>query len=341
MTAAWGRLAVAVALLALAGPMRAYADDDDDAGPKPPNRAVEVDGQPGLKLDPETLRKNGIVVTVLQPAPWQNRLRGYGTVLDPTPLAQLASGLAVARARLQTAQARLTASQTAFERAGTLYHGQQNVSLAQLQSAQAAYRGDQATLAEADTQTRTLETTAILRFGPVLGRTIADGGPLLDDLLARRRLLVRVTLPSGTPLQIPPKQATLDVATSANRGPIDFLSPASSVDPRIQGASYLYVAPASTAVLPGMSVLVSLPAGPPLAGLAVPRSAVLWWEGLAWIYREPHPGLFVRTQIDTSLPSGDGGYIVRGLARTTIVTEGAQLLLSEEFRAQLQGGDDD
>jgi hypothetical protein len=50
---------------------------------------------------------------------------------------------------------------------------------------------------------------------------------------------------------------------------------------------------------------------------------------------------FSRIQIAPELPAPGGGYIVKDLpADTEIVSAGAQLLLSEEFRAQIQVGED-
>jgi hypothetical protein len=45
--------------------------------------------------------------------------------------------------------------------------------------------------------------------------------------------------------------------------------------------------------------------------------------------------------IATDLPAPDGGYIANDVAKDAeIVTHGAQLLLSEEFRAQIQVDED-
>jgi hypothetical protein len=94
-------------------------------------------------------------------------------------------------------------------------------------------------------------------------------------------------------------------------------------------------------VLPGMNVLAFLPSGTAIDGATVPAEAVIWWQDRAWIYRRIGPQTFARNQIATELPAPGGGYIVKDLpADTEIVSSGAQLLLSEEFRAQIQVGED-
>ncbi len=307
---------------------------------KAPLRVAEANGQPVVKLDAQTLKASGIEVTALSPAPFQDQLRGYGTVLDLTQLTDLSNSYASAKAQLQTAQAKLSASKTAYDRAHTLYRGQQNVSLAQFQAADATFQTDQATLAAADSQVRTLAATAVQAFGPVVGKAIVNASPLTSELIKQQVFLLQVTLPPGVTLSAPPQTATIQVK-GGSPAAISFVSPATRTDPRIQGMSFFYLAPASSGVLPGMNVLVSLPSGSPSAGLAIPPSAIVWWQDRAWMYRQAGADSFVRTQVSTSLPSKDGGYVVKDQpAETRIVTQGAQLLLSEEFRAQIQVGAD-
>ena len=307
---------------------------------KAPLRVAETDGQSVVKLDTQALKNSGIEVAALSPAPYQAQLRGYGTVLDLAQLTDLSNTYANARAQQQTAQAKLAASKTAFDRARGLYRNQQNVSLAQFQAADATFQTDQAVLAAADSQVRTLAATAVQTFGPVVGKAVLDGSPLITRLIGRQAFLLQVTLPPGVTLSAPPQTATVQVE-GGPPAPVSFISPATRTDPRIQGMSFFYLAPASSGVLPGMNVLVSLPSGAPGDGLAIPPSAIVWWQDRAWVYRQVGADTFARTQVATSLPAQDGGYVVKGLpSDTRIVTQGAQMLLSEEFRAQIQVGAD-
>jgi len=303
-------------------------------------RVAEVDGQSVVRLDAQDLKGSGIEVTALSSAPYQTQLRGYGTVLDLAQLTDLGNSYANARAQLQAAQARLAASKTAFDRARSLYREQQNVSLAQFQATDAAAQADRASLAAAESQVRTLAATTLQSFGPVIGKALLDGLPLVAQLVEQRSFLLQVTLPSGLAIAAAPPTATVQVGGGPS-SPISFVSNATRTDPRIQGMSFLYLAPAASGVLPGMNVLVSLPSGLPGDGLAIPPAAIVWWQDRAWVYRRTDAGAFARTQIPTDLPSTDGGYVVKTLPKDVeIVTRGAQLLLSEEFRAQIQVGAD-
>ena len=76
------------------------------------------------------------------------------------------------------------------------------------------------------------------------------------------------------------------------------------------------------------------------------NSAIVWWAGRAWVYRRLSDTNFSRHAIPTDMPAEKGtGYIVPAsmfAPREEIVVAASQLLLSEEFRAQIQvEGDDD
>ncbi len=339
-----GAVAVGVCILVIWGFIEGRGEAANEAlretPVKAPLRIAEINGQAVVKLDAQTLKSSGIEVAALTQAPYQGQIQGYGTARDLAALTDLQYRYVNANAQWQTIRAKLNASTQALERARGLYENQQNVSLAQLQTAQATAAGDQATLAAARSQVQALAATAIQAFGPVVGKSLIDGSPLITRLIERQDILLQVTLPPGVTLTSPPQTATVRVEGSPLTT-LDLLSPATQTDPRIQGLSFFYLAPASSGVLPGMNVLVSLPSGAPSTGVAIPRSAVLWWQDRAWIYRQIDASSFARTQISTDLSSKDGGFIVKDLpSDAKVVIEGAQLLLSEEFRAQIQVGAD-
>src|SRR5581483_12007530 len=141
--------------------------------------------------------------------------------------------------QVEIAQAKLAASKAAFGRAQTLYRNQQNVSQADLQAAEAAFRADQAALDAANAQLSGLTATAVQDWGPVLGKELAEGGPLVAALAARREFLIQVSLPPGTAVAEPPPEGAVQTAAGA-RVPIRLVSAAPRADPKIQGISFLY-----------------------------------------------------------------------------------------------------
>ena len=84
-------------------------------------------------------------------------------------------------------------------------------------------------------------------------------------------------------------------------------------------------------------MLAYLPIGPTVQGVMIPAAAVVWWQGKAWVYVQTDPNHFVRRELSTETPVPEGWFVGTGLAAgDSIVVRGAQLLLSEEFRAQIQ-----
>ena len=307
---------------------------------KVPIRVSGKNGDPLITLDAETQQRSGIETAALPSVPHPEELRAYGMVLDVARLTELSNNYANAKAQVQTAQAKLAMSKPAFERAQKLFNETHVVSQAQVQAAEAAFGTDQASLAAGEAQVRTLTATAYQEWGSVLGKSLVDESPMIKALIERQNFLLQITLPPGVILPVPPATASMEIGKTA-RAEITFVSPATRIDPRIQGVSFFYMAAAESGVLPGMNVLAFLPSGKLIEGAAVPASAIVWWQGRAWIYRRTGPDTFTRVAIATNLPAPGGGYVAHDVAKDAeIVTRGAQLLLSEEFRAQIQVEED-
>jgi hypothetical protein len=320
----------------LAGRNEAAIEAQRERAVKVPIRVSSEAGESVITIDADTRKRSGIETTSLQSAPHQEELRAYGMVLDVARLTELSNNYASAKAQVQTAQAKLAMSKPAFERAQKLFNETHVVSQAQLQAAEAAFGTDQASLAAAEAQVRTLAATAYQEWGSVLGKSLVDESPAIRTLIERENFLLQITLPPGVILKAPPATAAIETG-KASRANITFVSPATRIDPRIQGVSFFYTAVAESGVLPGMNVLAFL-----LYGIAVPASAIVWSQGRAWVYRRTGEDTFVRDEIATDLPASGGGYIAKDVPKDAeIVTRGAQLLLSEEFRAQIQLGGDE
>jgi hypothetical protein len=307
---------------------------------KPPIRVSTENGMATVRVDAATLERSGIETAGLSVAPYMAQIRAYGMVLDLARLTDLSNSYTNAEAQLHTVQAKLAASRPAYERAKRLYDNEHSVSLQVLQSAEAALRTDEAAEGAAESQLRTLRATAYQEWGSALGKSLIERSELITRLIERQDFLVQVTLPPGTIIQEPPSVAAIDRGANV-RAPITFISLATRADPRIQSLSFFYTVPASSGLLPGMNVLAFLPSGTSIEGVTVPAEAVIWWQDRAWIYRRTSPEAFVRSPIATELPAPGGGYIVKDFpADAEFVSRGAQLLLSEEFRAQIQVGED-
>jgi len=324
----------------LAGSRERALETEREKPVEAPLRVSSVNGEPVVTLDAATRQNSDIQLVRLESAARQQEIQAYATVLDLQPLTELSNSYTTTKARLQIVQAQLNASRLAYERAQKLYQNQQNISAAQFQAAEAAFRVDEANVTGAQVQLQNLAATAVQVWGPVLSRAMVERSPLLLGLLQRQSVLLQVTLPPGEVLAEAPQTAAV-LSENGARTIVQHVSPAPRTDSRIQGISYFYSAPPDGALLPGMNVVVLLASGKTTAGALVPGSAIVWWQGRAWAYFRTGEQAFTRREIPTGVPAAGGGYIVSGLpGDMEVVTQGAQMLLSEEFRSQIQVGEE-
>jgi hypothetical protein len=289
-----------------------------------------------VALDREAQAASGILAEELPRVSRRQEWRAFGTVMDVGELAESRRRVADARAQAEKARASRQASRKEYDRLKILYEDDRNASARAVEGAEAASRADQAASQAAEAALRTVEATASEQWGPVIGEWIADGSTALDRLLSRQDVLVSAALPPDVSLSAPPAAAFLERGAGPRIG-ARFVSAAARADPRIQGLTLFYVA-ASGGVLPGMSVAVLIPAGATETGTRVPRSAVVWTEGRAWIYVQTDASTFVRRPITTDCSDGDGYFVGELPSQARLVVRGAQTLLSEESRSRLRTG---
>uniref|UniRef100_UPI00031E3C05 multidrug transporter n=1 Tax=Bradyrhizobium sp. (strain ORS 278) TaxID=114615 RepID=UPI00031E3C05 len=294
-----------------------------------------------VKLSATQQKQIGLQTAVLSAESHPEQFRAYGTVLDVARLTELTNNYANAQAQLQTAQAKLDVARLAFERARDLVQSAA-MPRKEAEAAEGTFRTDQAALAAAESQVKTLMATARQEWGAVIGRGIIERSPQVVQLIEREQLLVQVTLPPGVTLAEPPRAALAQAPTRNANIDLRYLSPATRTDPRIQGVSYYFVASGDSGLLPGMNTTAYVPSGKSFDGVFVEDTAIVQWQGRAWVYLRAGPETFKRHPIRTDQPVSDDDYVVQDIpAGSEIVLRGAQVLLSEEAKSELRGGDDD
>ena len=277
----------------------------------------------------------------------------------PIERVDLASRLAAARADVEAVTASLAASRPALERARLLNADNKIVSDRAVEEAEARVKGEEARLrALAETvhlideslgaTTGLTRPLAVERGGGVVevlaqpGETVESGQPILR--LARfDRLVASVHLPAGQNTDQPVATARIVVfghEGQSLRGERIALGP--TVDPTTRGQTYLFrVGQSGFPLRPGASVTAYLPvAGRAQAGVVVPRAAIVRSEGKAWAYVQVGEQGFARREVILESPAGNGWFMASGFkVGERIVVDGAQTLLSEELKSQIQIGD--
>jgi hypothetical protein len=300
-------------------------------------RIAHQDGHTVVRLDPAALQRAGIRTEKLQRTAQPDTIDAFGTVADLQSLAHLSASMQTAQAQLAVAQAKLAASRAEFERAQRLFEDQQNVSAAQVQSSQAAFAADQASLTAAQAQIEASRASARLEWGVELADALSASDPnrrgLVEDLLARRELLLEVVLPPDAAGARTPAQGHV-MLDDRRAQPIRLVSPAVRADPRLTGRSYFYRTRPDPALLPGATFAVQLETGRHVELASVPTSAMVWWQGRAWIFVRNEAGDFERREIPADRAADRSTLLADLASGTEVVVRGAQVLLSEELRAE-------
>ncbi len=279
--------------------------------------------------------------------------------LAPTDRITLADRLSSARADVEAGQAAVAVAQAALNRARTLNADDKNVSDKAVQEAEARVAAEEARLAAANRSVKLMQSPLDSMSGAAIpleadrggqvvevmahpGESIEAGQPMLR-VTRFDRLLARVDVPAGD--AVPANVA------SANIMPLGYeirpiraerVSLAAAIDPKTQGQSFVFRVPdTSFALRPGLSVTayLQLP-GAARQGVVVPRSAVVRQSGRTWVYVQTAADEFTRREVNLEEPSADGWFTRSLAAGSRVVTTGAQALLSEELKSQIQVGEE-
>ncbi|MDE2026692.1 MAG: multidrug transporter, partial [Patescibacteria group bacterium] len=238
------------------------------------------------------------------------------------------------------AQATFSASEKEYRRLKPLHQGN-NISTKVFQTAEAIWLSDKANLQAAQAAIEGQEHTLRQRWGQVIATWLFHASPEWVSLMQQQTVLIQTTLPVGTDISEFPKTAKIQVTDKLQIN-AQFISLAPLTDIRIQGLSLFYLAVANPLLLPGSNVLMSLPLTASKQNVIIPRNAVVWWQGRAWVYQQKTPTQFVRRAVSTQIQMPTGYLVTEGLTPDDkVVVNGAQLLLSEEMRAQMQEGEQD
>jgi hypothetical protein len=316
-------IAVGVALAALGGCHRA---DDEGSGAAARSTAAEIkpaaaddDAGDGVTLKPAEVKTMGIEVIAARPATHVPETSGFGVVSPHEAVAQALSELETTEATQRQSRAALARAQGLASTPGAL----------PADSTESAER--QAAIDAAAARLARRRLTASFGQSAPWGDRVDS--PLLRSLASGEAKLVRVTFPLGAlgPGEMPQalRLAHLDDLEGGKSWRAAPVWPAPA-DASVPGTSFFALLTGTTA-REGERLVAWVARGAPEAGVLVPQSAVVISDNQYWCYVERKPGVFVRTELDTSVPL-DGSYFVKtGIAPgDEVVTAAAGQLLARE-----------
>lgn len=311
-----------------------------------PNHVSEKAGQTVITVNKETQIQSDIKTSPLAATGYSENVLSYGSVLNLAELTNLRTQFLATASENVLIQQNLSASQKEYDRLYALNQDDKNVADKVVQTALVDLKNNQAKLSANNAATQNLANTMRQQWGNALTQmaTANHSNQLMNQLLSNESVLIQITLPFSA--REPEKNSHIQIApTSALSQKITayYFAPAPTSNAGLQGKTYFYTAkaPFLRAGMP-VKVLDFNQLSKPLAGVIIPNNAVIWHAGKPWVYHKKGETTFTRLPINNDHEMEEGWFYQGQLkANDEVVTSGAQLLLSEEFKSQITNENDD
>ena len=299
-----------------------------------------------VTVSPATQKQSDIRTSPLKAASHQDAFYSYGSVIGIEPLLELRTRYLAAKAEANVARASLANSRGEYERLRQLNQDNRNISDRAVAAAEAVWKADEARVSAAESAANNIRANIRQAWGETLAAdvTAQQPGESLQRLLQYRDVLLQVSLPFDHPTPKPGSTLLVSPAGSQVKSiAAQFVSASPQTDTALQGKTYFYRAPADN-LRAGMRIMIRMTnaGSKTVKGVIVPESAIVWYGGQAWAYRKEGEDRFIRHAINTD-KEAEGGWFNDGALKPgqPVVTQGAQLLLSEEFKYQITNENED
>ena len=313
----------------------AHEDDDKaavvDQSPAPPNTVL---------IDEQAQKQTGISVEPLQAATYSATQNFTGVVLDMRALVEARQRLQSLSAQLTAAQAQLLQRRNDVARTQGLYDEGRNASQRDLEATRAALATQEQQELALQADIRSVIDGVRMQWGDTFAQRLGDKDGLVARVISHQVEIIQFAMPYGSR---PEKQLwRVDVSNSglAQGVPAVWVGGTSQSQPGLQGSNWLLSAP-NTGAGAGTRVRVLSQQGKPQNGVLVPSSAMIRFAGKNWVYVKTQAEQFERMALPVDRPLAEGFFTDAFKTNDLIVSSGAQLLLSEEFRFQIKNENQD
>lgn len=310
-----------------------------------PNRVANQDGTTMITISPATQAQSDINTSPLKSAKHQSSINTYGSVLSIDTLIDLRTRYLAAKAEIEVLRAAFSYSKNELNRLQILNQDDKNVSDKAVATVRSINKSEEAKIAAAESNARNISDSMRQLWGEALTQHAINPNKseLLQNLINTQEVLIQITLPYDAPE--PRDGSSIMVTPTASPGePIraEFISRAPVSNTTLLGKTYYYRAKTKE-LRAGMQVsAITATSSKASDGVIIPNSAIVWYAGKSWVYKKTAADKFSRISVVTDAEV-DNGWFYQGKlsAGEEVVTSGAQLLLSEEFKYQITNENDD
>lgn len=329
-----------------------YGKDEYEALTQQPEEKIEATSRVNTKqgttiitVNTATQTQNEIRTSALKASPHQASISSYGNVMNIDSLIELRTRYLAAKADADVLRTTLVHNKNEYSRLHALNLDDKNVSDKAVAATLAEVKAMEAKISATESSAKNIADSIQQLWGEVLTKhaTNQNSSALMQSLIANKEVLIQTTLPIDA--ADPDINSSITVApTSAPSQSIraHYISRAPISNNVIQGKTYFYLAK-TTDLRAGMQVkAISTTSSHSSNGVIIPNDAIVWYAGKPWVYRKTGEDQFHRLPVSTDIEV-ESGWFYQGTLKADdrIVTSGAQLLLSEEFKSQITNENED
>jgi len=319
----------------------ALPDDDDKPLSDSGTNSAQADTAIVILKEKQS-QSAGIQSQVMQAVQLQPEFIAYGTVLSLEPLMLLHQQYLAAQAQQNSAKAKFTEAYLNLSRTERL-HQQDIVSTRRLQEQHAQWQSDKANLNVSSYQQQSILVSSRLEWGDILTDWMVLAQPkVFEQFLTHRSQLLQITLPAN--MHLSPNIRSIDIDEHGQRDSAlkaSLISPSPRVDPISQGERFFFKTEGR--FIPFGTHITAWIAGEGqgMTGVFIPKSAVVWHLGQAFVFIKTAESQFSRRALTKCTPDKQGGFVTENVQPgEAVVTIGAQTLLSQQLKAMIPHEDD-
>ena len=168
------------------------------------------------------------------------------------------------------------------------------------------------------------------------------------NLFNNKYRLINITIPAAKRVSKIPKKIKVFLSDDTkNTYDATFISDAPRSNKSLQGKSFLYVV-TNNDIKPGSKIKANITRNDKKNNqnkLFIPAKSVVWSNGKSWVFikKDGEESTFLRKPLINPLETDNGWLVVENNLKKNelIVVDGAQLLLSEEFKYQIKNENED
>jgi hypothetical protein len=243
-------------------------------------------------------------------------------------------------AQLTGVQAQVLQRRRELTRTQGMYDEGRNASLRELEAARAALAGEEQREVALLAERRSVIDGVRMQWGDALATRLGDNDGWVARAVSHQLELVQFAMPYGSAPQHQEWRVDVSSVGQSTGVPSSLIGRATQSLPGLQGENWL-LSTSPTGAGAGTRVRVMSQQGKPQKGVLVPVSAVIRFAGKNWVYLQTDKQRFERQLLAVDRSMADGFFTDAFEVDAAVVTSGAQLLLSEEFRFQIKNENKD